>query len=399
MLQHDLDQLRSADPEVRRKAIIALGRRKDPAALDPLAEVYRSDPDTGLRELAYKAGRYIRSSSAEAASPTPAGSSALKSTAEIQTQRPRRQVSGMAMEQARAYFDQALDSQVRGQEVKAVELLGRALETNPELRNDTMTINLAIELTGLGSSAALATLEDPVSRREFIQRLSGIDVTTQSRRVARMNEEEVTWGSALIDLAIYGLVNGAIVFVTSLVATQVLFGLFSSAMATAPTSTPGTIALLSSLNTQQVTLPLAALYGIFTAFAAIISLLIVDGAIHLIATTVLGGEGTLTSLIRQTTLYYAAVTAVSLLLNVVLTAVALNDNTTASLSVLSWLPSVVSLVMAFWAATLTGRAYQFGTAKGCVSMILGYVALGALAFCCVLTLTSALAPTLQTLPR
>ena len=396
MWQDDLDRLRSPDPEVRRKAIIALGRQKDPAALGPLAEVYRNDPDPGLRELAQKAGRYIRSSSAEAANEPPPASPPI-TTPDVSAPPAGRRVSGAAVERARGYFDRALDLQVRGQDAKAIEMLGKALEANPELTKDTMMINLAMDLTGRGSSAALAALENPDSRRELILRLSGIDPTTQSRHVNRLNEETVTWGSAFIDLSIYGLVNGAIVFVGSLVATQILFGMLSSAVATSPSgSTPEAIALLSRLNTQQITLPLAALYGLLSAVSAIIGLLIVDGAIHVVATTVLGGEGTLTGLIRKTTLYYTVVFAVSLVLNIVTTAVALGSDAN-TLSVLTWLPTVVSLLMAFWAAKLTGEAYNFGAAKGCVSMILGYVALVALAFCCVLTLTSALAPTLQSL--
>jgi len=399
MWQDDLEQLRSSDPEVRRKAIIALGRQKNPAALDPLAEVYRNDPDPGLRELAQKAGRYIRSNIAEAGSEPPSASS-LKTALEASVQPAERRISAAAIERSKGYFDRALDLQVRGQDAKAIELLGKALEANPELRKDTMLINMAMELTGQGSSAALATLEDPDSRQDLMMRMSGIDPAIQSRRASRLNEEEVTWSSALIDLSIYGLVNGAIVFVVSLVATQVLFGMMSTAVATSPSgSTPEAMALLSRLNTQQITLPLAALYGLLSAVSAVVGLLIIDGAIHIVATTVLGGEGTFPGLIRKTTLYYTVVLAVSIVLNVVMTAVALNAVNTNTLSGWTWLPSLVSLAMAFWAAKLTGEAYHFGTAKGCVSMILGYIVLIALAFCCVLTLSTALAPTVQSLAR
>lgn len=389
MWQDDLSQLDDPDPEVRRKAIIALGRQKDPAALGPLAEVYRSDPDPGLRELAQKAGRYIRASMAEAGvtpepEPRPAG----------------RKVSAAAAERAKGYFDRALDHQVRGQDAKAVEMLGKALETNPELAKDTILVNMAMELTGQGSGAALATLEDPDSRRDLALRLSGIDPNTQSRRVDRLNEEEVTWGSALIDLGIYGLVNGAVVFVVALVATQALFGSLAAALAASPSgSTPDAIALLSSLNTRQITLPLAALYGLLTGISAIIGLLIADGAIHIVATSVLGGEGMLVGLIRKTTLYYTVVLAITMVLNVVITSVVLSTSDPNTLSGITWLPSIVWLLMAFWAARLTGEAYHFGTSKGCVSMILGYVALVALAFCCILTLGTALAPSLQSLAR
>jgi hypothetical protein len=65
-------QLKDANPEVRRRAVIALGRSKDIAALRPLAEVFRTDPDPEVRELARKAGLYIRRSQPDAAQTPPA---------------------------------------------------------------------------------------------------------------------------------------------------------------------------------------------------------------------------------------------------------------------------------------------------------------------------------------
>ncbi len=64
MIDDLIDQLNDANPEVRRRAVIALGRTKDMTALRPLAEVFRTDPDPELRELARKAGVYIRRSQA-----------------------------------------------------------------------------------------------------------------------------------------------------------------------------------------------------------------------------------------------------------------------------------------------------------------------------------------------
>jgi HEAT repeat protein len=57
MRPDDLQALTSPDTEDRRRAIIALGRAKDPAALNALADVYRNDPDPALRELAQNTGR------------------------------------------------------------------------------------------------------------------------------------------------------------------------------------------------------------------------------------------------------------------------------------------------------------------------------------------------------
>src|SRR5437879_6416085 len=55
-----IEQLSSQDVETRRLAIIALGNSADQRAMEALANVYKTDPDPALRELALKAGRYIK---------------------------------------------------------------------------------------------------------------------------------------------------------------------------------------------------------------------------------------------------------------------------------------------------------------------------------------------------
>lgn len=83
MIDDLIDQLRDSNPEVRRRAVIALGRTKDTAALRPLAEVFRTDPDPDMRELARKAGLYIRRSQSEAAQQPDAPLSGGRSLADL----------------------------------------------------------------------------------------------------------------------------------------------------------------------------------------------------------------------------------------------------------------------------------------------------------------------------
>lgn len=61
-----LSQLTHQDPHQRRQAIIALGKSGNPAALEPLQQVYKSDPDPAVRELAAKAGYHIKALQAQA---------------------------------------------------------------------------------------------------------------------------------------------------------------------------------------------------------------------------------------------------------------------------------------------------------------------------------------------
>ncbi len=60
MIDYLIQQLHNPDAAVRRRAIVKLGRSKDPVVLKALGQIVRSDPDPELRQLARKAGQYIR---------------------------------------------------------------------------------------------------------------------------------------------------------------------------------------------------------------------------------------------------------------------------------------------------------------------------------------------------
>lgn len=378
-MQPYLDQLHSADPAARRQAIIALGKQKDPAALGALADVYQSDPDPALRELAYKAGRYIKANAVETpAQPEP-------ETAAIGD----RAVSGRNIERAKGYFDRALDYQVRHDYARAAEMMGKAIEANPQLRDDSMFVNMAIELTGKGSGAAIATLRDPVARAELIDHFHGVAGEPAGKRKGRPRPANADdWGPALLDIGIYGLVNGAIIFVLALVAIQALAGFilnaFNSASAGMP---PNMVGLQDLAGSRAISLPLAAFYAIVYALISMVSLLMTDGAVHLVATTVMGGEGTLPGLIRKTTLFFTVLVPISMLVSLLPALMRANPDTNAGLSLLSL---AFGIGTAVWAGKLTGEAYDFGTARGCMSMFLGSLALGLLFACCFFTLGMAL---------
>src|SRR5512134_3316481 len=55
-----LKQLKDNDPKVRRKAIVALADSRDLAALAPLNDVLKNDPEPKLREVAQRAIIHLR---------------------------------------------------------------------------------------------------------------------------------------------------------------------------------------------------------------------------------------------------------------------------------------------------------------------------------------------------
>lgn len=162
-----LRQLQHPDPDQRRRAIVALGRGADPAALPALARVYRTDPDPALRELALKAGRYLRqqTAGAPAESPTkrPASPAAPLPGLAADSLPPKhveQPVSHRNVQRAKQYASQAMDAYMAGDKARAAAHLRKALSINPNLTADKALVNLAGEVTGLPPREALAALQE-----------------------------------------------------------------------------------------------------------------------------------------------------------------------------------------------------------------------------------------------
>lgn len=187
MVEDYIWQLRSPDPSVRRAAIIALGKARDPQALPALAQVYLNDPDAALRELAAKAGRYIQRQTQEAgaraepqgvtwpewaadgvaasrrdASPPAATSQPaairLSSPSEAGFERPPQFVSATRQQIARGHLNRAYDYRLRGDMSSARVALARAVQTDPGLASDESTRQLAADLMALPPKEALGVL-------------------------------------------------------------------------------------------------------------------------------------------------------------------------------------------------------------------------------------------------
>ena len=59
LLEYHIMRLKDKNPEVRLKSINELRLLSDPAAMEPLEQLFRSDPDPEVRKAAQAAGREI----------------------------------------------------------------------------------------------------------------------------------------------------------------------------------------------------------------------------------------------------------------------------------------------------------------------------------------------------
>jgi len=188
-----IQALSSGDPDKRKKAVAYLAKSLDRDALPHLARVYKTDSDPEIRELAKKAGAYIQKNAPQQIVDEPDDYQDEEDTAysrynnlyadddeeeatSVSSASHRQhplyasdddddiassdddiplpsniQVSAVAEERAKSFVEQAMDWNVRGNNLKAVDLLKKAFKTNPRLVYDSYTMSLAMNITGLSS--------------------------------------------------------------------------------------------------------------------------------------------------------------------------------------------------------------------------------------------------------
>jgi HEAT repeat protein len=166
--QRAVRALQSDDPTIRRRAITALGRSMDRDALPHLAQVYRNDPDDELRELARKAGIYIRRNAAEE-DPEPATDDApspvdIYDAASSYTP-PEVQVSAVAEQRAKSAFERAVQANLRGDNEEAREALQKTFSFDPRLTKSEYHRSFTGQVMGLEPEQAIKVLMSGVEQK------------------------------------------------------------------------------------------------------------------------------------------------------------------------------------------------------------------------------------------
>lgn len=379
-------QLKSTDANKRRQAVIEVGKSKNPSMLPLLAEIYQSDPDPEVRSIALKAGQYIRANMGPQAPTDPVAPQSVVSTAPLV---PTAAVSDMNRERAAGYLSQALDFQMRGNILKAAELLGRAFDLNPGLADDPLACNLAADLTGQGPSAAARTFLDRSARAQFIASKGGRAVSVSSSGGAlAVDAGRTTWGGAFVDLLIYGLAVGAYVFILMMVGGPGLMRLITaSARVNGQPLPPDAMQFFQNAATLGVAIP----FALIAALSGIIYLLIECAVIHLVAKTAQGGSGMLTSMIHKLAFFQIIILPISALITIP-SLLTTDRNVDSLLSLLSF---ALSIGVLFYTCKLIGQNYSFSTGKGCITLILSIIVLFLFLFACSFVLSFGLAALLN----
>lgn len=203
-------QLQSRDPVVRKKAIKAAAKALDRNALKRLAIMCEDDPDPEIRDLARRAGVYIRQQLGELSSAAPAedgeGQTA-SAEAKKDAHPPKIAVSDDDVERSKKTMDMAVTQHMAGEKAKAMKFLKQAVLINPNLQHDGYFVNLAQTITGIEDKAqAIAQLGDKAAQAQFIEteqkakRQQKLDA--HLAEVGKSGKQDVVFDAALLFMAV-----------------------------------------------------------------------------------------------------------------------------------------------------------------------------------------------------
>ncbi len=393
------DLIESPDPKDRKRAIKLLAQDGSQDAIKVLAQLYKQETDPDIKELAVKAGQYIKKQ--QLAGNWEGGGRQLTPDPDPKAA-PKVEVSPAREKEAKSLMDQALDYLMNDNRVKAVATARKAFMMNPNLQHDDYYMGVANEVTGRDKEETIAmlTTPEPKSGKEKPKRKNSEGAT-----------DDATWGEALTDLAIYGLVNAAIVIVGMLLLIQLVAPPLREAIATLPPPPPsefGSFEEMQAQNQQEMLMALSGflagagivlsiIYGVIYGIFAIVALLIQLFFIHIAATMVLSGEGTFPRLIRKITNFVTVVSVISSVLGFIFIYVTFNSmlsttltatsdaaamdmmsNITGISGILGLISFIGGIVVFSMYCNRIGEAYDFGAGKGCLSLIISSIMLSAL---------------------
>jgi hypothetical protein len=362
MVDEWVRQLENPDPQQRRQAIIALANARNPAALKPLAAVYHGDPDPELRDLALKAGRYIRQEADKTtgAPETPPGSAESVQEAGVSTR---------DAELARFYLNAATTYHTSGDRGRAIENLGKALSLNPARAQETFVANLILIVTGLPVDQAVPLLTHPDRREELIRRVGG-KRALKKRQKHGEGIEKATWNNVALDLLVYGLLIALCLAAIFVLALGQIQDMMDSITITTPSSTRIDIDPFLTASTGSLLL-IAVFYGVMNT----ISLVIQGGAIHVAATMFMGGDGTLVYLYRRIVPFQTWATCGMTAGFLILISF---GSTVEVWFLMPMLMAAGSVGIAYYTAELVSQVYDFGWFSGCVAIFIAGMLLAAL---------------------
>ena len=403
--------LGSPDTDQRRQAIVALGRSKNPAALRPLAEVYRNEKNGELRELALKAGQFIKAQVTATPAPvvtppepapaqTPAfvppftvedlGEEPVQ-VAEAQEAKPARKASASSVLQAKAAAEEALTLSLRGEVNKAIKALKKAYKLQPDLLEDTYYMSMATTILKCDEAQVHAYLQD-VSRAEVIIKSAAQEKTDAAVKSHIEETSNMPWLGVALDLVVFGLIMALGPIVLLLVTGQSLQA-WATLLAEEGGQMDETIADILAV-TQAMDVRSFVFLSVTLLVSGLVSVIVQCVAIHYSMTRFLGGKGTLRYLMYKIISYYNRILLTALVV-LTLTVWLFVSNGIAIVMIPVFIGlGLFALFKLIKLGDRLSEAYKFTTGGGCMSVIIAGLVLvvsnGAIAYVAYLVLNNVL---------
>jgi hypothetical protein len=378
-----LNQLRSPDETQRREAIIVLGRSNNPQALPLLAEVYQTDDSPELRELARKAGLYLRKNLPAAAPTADADSDDDDENLDeesdeevVQTIR----VKVITKEQeasAKLFLNEAITLNMDNQNVRAVKSLKKALQANPNLADDGYFLGVAGEVLGVDSSEAMAIMMDAKEVQRVTREVKD-EEKAQKRDKHIAEVEKFSWGVVIFDLVIYflimgiGPILGVLIFAQSF---EQLIDMVGQGGAVEMTEEFREMQELADFSGEGFSPIALSIVGITSAVINTLGLMIYYLVLHVIARLMLRGTGTYSYLVYKLTPMFNRYLLVTYFLSYIGTALAIGQGFLPILFCFSLIILIYTLYVGGMVSRRVGETYNFGGMMGCVTVTIAVLIL------------------------
>jgi hypothetical protein len=399
--------LKSPLPADRKRGLQMLAKSDDPQDLKVLSALHKRETDPELKQLIVQVGKTVKQRvDAASASPAPVSKAASSvprplSKAAVST--------GGGTNQAAAFMQQAQEALIELDFDNAKALARKAFTLNPDLQHDEDARNLAGDIFATSADEAVAQLLGKSSNSagsadvlDWVDGVSSVD-RGKSKRKSKGEQTDVTWGTALLDVGMYGLFSGAALFLIMLGLIFVFGSTLEALITSESANTYDSVQMAQFAEIiSSMGLVFALIYGVIAAFATMASYMIWFGIIHFAATTFLGGDGSYRGVLHRAFMPMIVWLIVSYVLGAVggyfafqslgnMASIEQMNNFNSTNSLASTLNFIVAIGFSLWLSAAIGDNYRFGMGKGCLSIFVSYIVIFALACGCAFFLTSMLA--------
>lgn len=366
-----------SDAKIRFAAVKKLARDKDVTALKKLAQMAVHDPDEQVREVAARAVQFIKSDSRTAA----------EAKLEAKTREP--EISAKDQARAKSFLDAAVGYYINGERDKALKELAKALAVNPKLERDPFFKNTLEDVTGAHGDEAL----NMVRSSDRLREVSDSERRAKQEKRQEEHQKDVQrsrWSSVLMDLAIYTFL--------AIVLTALGLGLIGQsaqgyinnqiylqqAFASGERSSPPEIDPAFMEYAQQVslmfTIPFSVTAGLVAGISSLISLLISLLFTHLAARMFFRGQATFPHLLYKVVSLYNTRLPIFYIILFVTVVLGFAMGGGFILIIGGGILSLYSLMLFFGTISRIGETYDFGAAKGCLSLVFGSIIVSVIGF-------------------